>query len=75
MRAIVGIRTLPSQTNFVFVKVPDANALRDAMAQSGIAIRGAYGNLNGYSRVSTGKLEDVARYAAALPKLSRQLWG
>jgi len=70
-----GLSALPSQTNFVFVKVPDANALRDAMAQSGIAIRGAYGNLNGYSRVSTGKLEDVARYAAALPKLSRQLWG
>ncbi len=73
--AKAGLTALPSQTNFVFVKVPDANALRDAMAQSGISIRGAYGSLNGYSRVSTGKLEDVARYTAALPKLSRQLWG
>lgn len=70
-----GLTALPSQTNFVFVKVPDANALRDAMAGKGIAIRGAYGSLNGYSRVSTGKMEDVARYAAALPELSSQLWG
>lgn len=73
--AKAGLTALPSQTNFVFVKVPDANALRDAMASKGIAIRGAYGDLTGYSRVSTGKLEDVARYAAALPQLSHQLWG
>jgi histidinol-phosphate aminotransferase len=58
----------------VFVKVPDANALRDAMAGKGIAIRGAYGDLKGYSRVSTGKLEDVARYTAALPELAAKLW-
>jgi histidinol-phosphate aminotransferase len=70
-----GLKALPSQTNFVFVMVPDANALRDAMASRGIAIRGAYGSLNGYSRVSTGKLDDVARYTAALPELSAQLWG
>ncbi len=73
--AKAGLTALPSQTNFVFVAVPDANALRDAMAGRGIAIRGAYGMRNGYSRVSTGKLEDVARYAAALPELSGQLWG
>ena len=73
--AKAGLKALPSQTNFVFVEVPDANALRDAMASKGIAIRGAYGTLNGYSRVSTGKLEDVARYAAALPELSGKLWG
>lgn len=70
-----GLKALPSQTNFVFVEVPDANALRDAMASKGILIRGAYGKLNGFSRVSTGKLDDVARYAAALPELSSQLWG
>lgn len=69
-----GLEALPSQTNFVFVKVPDANALRDAMASKGISIRGAYGTLNGFSRVSTGKMEDVARYAAALPELSSKLW-
>ena len=69
-----GLTALPSQTNFVFVKVPDANALRDAMAARGILIRGAYGSLNGHSRVSTGRLADVARYAAALPELADKLW-
>lgn len=73
--AKAGLTALPSQTNFVFVKVPDANALRDAMANKGILIRGAYGQINGFSRVSTGKIEDVARYAAALPELSAKLWG
>jgi histidinol-phosphate aminotransferase len=72
--AKAGLTALPSQTNFVFVKVPDANALRDAMDQRGISIRGAYGDLVGYSRVSTGMLEDVARYAAALPELTDKLW-
>jgi histidinol-phosphate aminotransferase len=73
--ARVGLGALPSQTNFVFVKVPDADALRDAMAAHGIAIRGAYGRWKTFSRVSTGKLEDVARYAAALEEISRSLWG
>lgn len=72
--AKAGLTALPSQTNFVFVAVPDANALRDAMAQRGIAIRGAYGAWAGYSRVSTGKLDDVARYSAALPELAASLW-
>ncbi|OBV11351.1 pyridoxal phosphate-dependent aminotransferase [Erythrobacter dokdonensis] len=69
-----GLTALPSQTNFVFVKVPDANSLRDAMAERGIAIRGAYGSWSGYSRVSTGRMEDVSRYASALPELAQELW-
>lgn len=72
--AKAGLTALPSQTNFVFVKVPDADSLRDAMADRGIAIRGAYGPWAGYSRVSTGRLEDVSRYAAALPELAQRLW-
>lgn len=72
--AKAGLTALPSQTNFVFVKVPDADSLREAMAEKGIAIRGAYGPWAGYSRVSTGRLEDVARYAAALPELAQRLW-
>lgn len=66
-----GLRALPSQTNFVFVEVPDANRLRDAMAARGISIRGAYGKWRTWSRVSTGRIEDVRRYAAALPELVR----
>ncbi|WP_349513352.1 histidinol-phosphate transaminase [Erythrobacter sp. NFXS35] len=72
--AKAGLTALPSQTNFVFVAVPDADALREAMAARGIAIRGAYGPWKGFSRVSTGKLEDVARYTAALPELVQRLW-
>lgn len=73
--ARAGLKALPSQTNFVFVEVPDANALRDAMAARGVAIRGAYGDWKTYSRVSTGKIEDVARYTAALPEIANTLWG
>ena len=64
-----GLRVLPSQANFLFVEVPDADALRDAMAKRGIAIRGAYGKWTRWSRVSTGKIEHVRRYAEALPAL------
>lgn len=68
-----GLRALPSQANFVFVEMPDANAVRDAMAARGIAIRGAYGAWSLWSRVSTGKLEHVRRYADALPGIIRRL--
>jgi len=66
-----GLEALPSETNFLFVKVPDANAVQKAMAAKGIQIRGAYGKWGQYSRVSTGKIEDVTRYAAALPEVTR----
>lgn len=62
-----GADVLPSQANFVFVRVPDADAVRARMAERGIIIRGAYGKWKNWSRVSTGKIEDVRRYAAALP--------
>ncbi len=66
-----GLRVLPSQTNFVFVQVPDADKLRAAMAERNVLIRGTYGPWKNWSRVSTGRIEDVARYAAALPELVR----
>ncbi|RIV82677.1 pyridoxal phosphate-dependent aminotransferase [Aurantiacibacter zhengii] len=64
-----GLTALPSQTNFVYIEVPDADAVAAAMRSRGIIIRPAYGEWTQYSRVSTGKLEDVARYAAALPEV------
>ncbi|MXO61044.1 aminotransferase class I/II-fold pyridoxal phosphate-dependent enzyme [Altererythrobacter salegens] len=64
-----GLTSLPSQTNFVYVEVSDANAVQKAMAERGISIRGAYGPWKQYSRVSTGKLDDVSRYCAALPEV------
>ena len=70
-----GLTALPSQTSFVYVMVPDADKVQAAMKDRGIAIRGAYGDWTQYSRVSTGKLEDVERYAKALPEVIDQLFG
>lgn len=61
-----GLTYLPSETNFVYVKVPDAEALRAAMAEKQIMIRGAYGDLTQWSRVSMGRIPDVERYCEAL---------
>lgn len=63
-----GLTALPSETNFVYVKVPDANALFAAMAEAKVDIRPAYGKWTQWSRVSTGKMEDVKRYANVLRK-------
>ena len=64
-----GLTAAPSETNFVFVKVADADAVQKAMAARNIIIRGAYGEWNHWSRVSTGKIEDVKRYCEALPQV------
>lgn len=64
-----GLTAAPSETNFVFVKVADANAVQKAMAERNILIRGAYGEWNHWSRVSTGRIEDVKRYCEALPQV------
>ena len=64
-----GLTALPSQTNFLFVRVPDADRMRAAMAEREIMIRGAYGPWSQWSRVSTGKIEDVQRYASALVEI------
>ena len=66
-----GLDVLPSQANFVFVRVADANAVKARMEDRGIVIRGAYGKWTNWSRVSTGRIEDVRRYAAALPEVVR----
>ena len=66
-----GLEALPSQANFVFVRVPDANAVKARMSDHGIIIRGAYGKRKQWSRVSTGRIEDMRRYAAALPEVAR----
>lgn len=68
-----GLTALPSQTNFVFVVVPDADAVNRAMLERNIVIRGAFGAWTQYSRVSVGDLKDVARYAEALPQIIASL--
>lgn len=65
-----GLEYFPSQTNFVFVKLPgDADDFRAKMAERGILIRGVYGDLVHWSRVSMGFIEDVERYVKALPQV------
>lgn len=64
------LEALPSQTNFVFVKVPgSANDFRTAMAEKDILVRGVYGEHTSWSRVSMGFIEDVERYVKALPQV------
>ncbi len=63
-----GLSTLPSQTNFLFVDVGDADAVHKVMAENNISIRGAFGEWHQYSRVSVGTPEDVQRYIEVLPK-------
>ncbi len=67
--AKAGLSALPSATNFVFVKVADAEAVRKGLEARQIIIRGPYGKWTGWSRVSTGRIGDVKRYAQALPEV------
>jgi len=71
----VGLRALPSATNFVFVDLGALNAedFRQEMAQRNVLIRGIYGDYRNWSRVSMGRLEDVARYVKALPEVLDRL--
>jgi histidinol-phosphate aminotransferase len=64
-----GLTALPSSTNFVLVKVPDADAVRDGMRARGVLIRGAFGDWTEWSRVSLGTPEDLSRYVTALPEV------
>ncbi len=66
-----GLPLLTPAANFVYVKVADANAVQKAMAAKGVMIRGTYGKWSQWSRVSTGRIEDVERYCAALPEATR----
>lgn len=66
----LGLTYLRSQTNFIYFQsgMP-ANDLQKALAAEQISIRGQYMDYSLWSRVSTGKLEDVERFCKALPRL------
>jgi histidinol-phosphate aminotransferase len=70
-----GLTAAPSSTSFVFVNLGDINAeqFRAAMAARNIMIRGIYQDYTSWSRVSAGRLEDVAQYVAALPPVLEAL--
>nr|WP_321361780.1 histidinol-phosphate transaminase [uncultured Hyphomonas sp.] len=59
---------LPSETNFVFFKSgKPANDIQKAFAEQMISVRGQYMDYVDWTRVSTGKIEDVERFCKALP--------
>ncbi|MEO1335936.1 MAG: aminotransferase class I/II-fold pyridoxal phosphate-dependent enzyme, partial [Myxococcota bacterium] len=65
-----GLKHLPSHTNFMYVDVgQDANIVRQKMESKGIMVRGVYRDYQHWSRVSMGRIEDVRRYAEALPQV------
>jgi histidinol-phosphate aminotransferase len=67
--AELGYRPVPSQANFVFARVPDPIALRDAMARRGIGIRAFPGkkHLDDAVRITVpGNVQDFERVCAAL---------
>ena len=65
-----GLTAAPSQTSFVYVDLGELNAeaFRKEMAKRNVLIRGIYQDYTGWSRVSAGKLEDVALYVKAMPE-------
>ncbi|HAE28612.1 MULTISPECIES: pyridoxal phosphate-dependent aminotransferase [Hyphomonas] len=66
----LGLEYLPSQTNFVYFKSgKPANDVQKAFAEKKISIRGQYMDYVDWSRVSTGKIEDVERFCKALPEI------
>jgi histidinol-phosphate aminotransferase len=64
-----GLSALPAETNFLYVKVPDAALLQQQMHERKITIRGVYGPHTQMSRVSMGRIEDVECYGAALKEI------
>jgi histidinol-phosphate aminotransferase len=59
-----GVPVLPSQANFVYADIGrDADAFQAAMRAKGVQIRGIYAPYDTWSRVSTGRLEDLETFA------------
>jgi len=66
----LGLVHLPSQTNFVYFKSgKPANDVQKAFAAQKISVRGQYMDYVDWTRVSTGKIEDVERFCKALPAI------
>jgi histidinol-phosphate aminotransferase len=56
-----GIEPLASQTNFVYANIGrNADRFAAAMAEKNVMIRGVYKGYDTYSRVSMGRIEELA---------------
>lgn len=74
--AELGWAPVPSQANFVFARVPDPVALRDAMARRGIGIRAFPGkpHLTDAVRITVpGNERDFERVSAALRESAKEI--
>lgn len=72
----LGFSPVPSQANFVFARVPDPVALRDAMARRGIGIRAFPGkrHLGDAVRITVpGNERDFERVCAALRESAKEI--
>lgn len=66
----LGIRTVPSDANFVLFEVENPNKVFNALLQNGVLVRNVsnYPNLGKYLRVSVGTEEEVRLFLEALKK-------
>ena len=64
------MRYLPSQTNFVYADIGrSASEFAARMLERGVQIRSAYPPYDTYSRVSTGKLEDLKTFSRVFSEI------
>lgn len=67
-----GIEPLPSQANFVYADIGrDADRFAARMREAGVDIRDAYPPYSTWSRVSTGKLEDLEVFSRVFDRVYR----
>ncbi len=66
-----GLSYAPSEAAFVYADLGTLNAevFREEMAKHDVLIRGIYQDYTNWSRVSTGRHEDVRKYVSSLPKV------
>ncbi|MEM9898305.1 MAG: histidinol-phosphate transaminase [Pseudomonadota bacterium] len=63
------LEAIPSGANFVYFKTDrKADDVRDAFAKKDVVVRGKYFDYEGWTRVSMGRLDDLEKFAKALPQ-------
>lgn len=68
------VEVFPSVTNFLLFRVPDADAVYDALLERGVVVRKQHGapGLDGCLRVSIGMPDENDRFLDAIRSVSRQ---
>ena len=66
MRKIKGVKTYPSDANFILFKVQDADKVYNSLLGKGILIRNMKGIFEGCLRVTVGAPKENAAFLKAL---------